>query len=750
MTIFRFFTWALHVSLILGFSSTAFSQEKDLANEVIIRRTTYGVPHITANNISAAGFALGYLQVEDYGKRVVDGLVRARGEWSKYNVLSENRLEAGIDSDASNKLRHQRAEETFSLLKIDTRDMLDGFAQGVNRYISLHPEEFPDWVKPDFTAIDVHAVGIGQHSKSAVQRFIRAEKRRKSVSEAEEITRGDLALETVWARQADRHTPPHIDEGSNAWALAPSRTTSGNAILLRNPHLNWNAGYYEVHMTVTDKLDFYGDFRIGSPLGTIGGYNKHLGFSTTNNDPDTDEIYALAIASGAEDHYLLDGKTWPLERKEVTVMFKGENGTEETKREFLYTDFGPVIYQDDGHIYIIRDAGEGEYRQSDQFLHMMMAQNLEEYKEAMRIQAKTSSNFTYADADGNIHYVWNAMTPDLPLPSGGDTTAVFVDKSDQIWKNIIPFDDLPQLLNPQGGYIHQENDPFHFTNLNEVFDPADFPAHFSQPRLRLRSQQGIGMIANDKKFSLEDVVEQKYNTNLLLADRVKSDLIRAVRNSQPQGEIAAALQQMESWDNTVDEDSKGGVLFEAWWEAYVALANGGQRIPSTAESAGYPANAASLFAEVWSPERPIETPYGLASEDRAVQAFKQAVDSCNNRYGSWDLPWGAVNRAHLGNQDIPVSGATGELGCFTVLWFIDHKTDEQKREVRGGDGWILAVEFGDIPRAYSVLAYGQSNKRNSPYFADQLELFAQKKMKKVAFTDEEIKQQTIREYRPGK
>ena len=56
------------------------------------------------------------------------------------------------------------------------------------------------------------------------------------------------------------------DEGSNAWALAPSRTRSGRAILLRNPHLAWNAGYYEAHLTVPGVVDFYGDFRIGGPL----------------------------------------------------------------------------------------------------------------------------------------------------------------------------------------------------------------------------------------------------------------------------------------------------------------------------------------------------------------------------------------------------------------------------------------------------------------------------------------------------
>jgi acyl-homoserine-lactone acylase len=249
---------------------------------------------------------------------------------------------------------------------------------------------------------------------------------------------------------------------------------------------------------------------------------------------------------------------------------------------------------------------------------------------------------------------------------------------------------------------------------------------------------------------LEDVVKLKYSMRLLLAERVKDDLIKAVQSTAPGGEIAAALKQLEMWDNTVNRESKGGVLFETWWERYLELANGGKRISPTAESAGYPAVADSLFAEVWSPAKPASTPRGLASASRAAEAFTWAVEQCNKRYGSWDLAWGDVNRARLGNTDIPISGATGDLGSFSVLWFIQHKLDIQKRETRGGDGWIIAVEFGKTPRAYSVLAYGQSNKPDSPYFADQLELFANKQMKSVAFTEEDIRKQVIREYRPGK
>ena len=728
-----------------------FAIAQDLADQVIIRRTAYGVPHIKADNMQAAGFALGYVQVEDYGRSVVDGMVRARGEWSQYHDMNPEERGLSIDRDASSKIKYARALETFSLLRKETQDILIGFAAGMNRYIDVHRSEFPNWLKADFTGYDVHAGDIGSHSDGAVQSFMRILQRQSAAAGSTNDRMGMQSGEskTVWARLADHAETPHPDEGSNAFALAPSRTKSGSAILLRNPHLAWNAGYYEAQLEVPGVLNFYGDFRIGGPLVTIGGYNEHLGFSTTNNDPDSDEIYSFQVSSALPDHFLLDGATVPLEKKRIIVKFKNGEGLGEDTREFLYTPFGPVFHRGDGKVYVIRDAGDGEYRLAEQFLMMMKARNLTEYKEAMRIQAKTSSNFTYADADGNIFYVWNAMTPNLPHLSGGDTAAIAAFRSDQVWRKIIPFDSLPQLLNPKGGYIHNENDPFHYTNLNEVMDAAKFPPHFSQPILRLRSQHALDMIANNKKFTLEDVVNLKYSQRMLLAERVKADLIAAVRATSPAGEIAAALKQMENWDNTVNRESKGGVLFETWWEHYMELANGGKRVPGTAASVGFPAPATSLFAEVWTPVKPVTTPKGLANPSHAAEAFKRAVETAKQRYGSWDLAWGDVNRARINNKDIPISGATGELGTFSVLWFVPHKIDKLKRETRGGDGWVIAIEFGKTPRAYSVLTYGNSNKESSSYYADQLELYANKQMKTVAFTEEEIRKGVVREYRPG-
>ncbi|PKD43491.1 penicillin acylase family protein [Rhodohalobacter barkolensis] len=726
----------------------------DLSQQVVIRRTEFGVPHMNAENLEAAGFALGFLQMEDHGDRVAELLLKSRGEWAKYNNLTGSERSSAIDSDASNRLDYKRAVETWPALEKDTRDFISGFAQGVNRYIEMHPDEFDDWVKPHYTAYDVHARNIVSPSSGSIRRFLSAFERQRE-REDNEVAMGDrlneislLEDQTVWARLAAKSEEPHPDVGSNVWAFAPERTTSGNAILMRNPHLSWDAGYYEAQVKVPGKFNFYGDFRIGQAVGIIGGFNEKLGWSTTNNSPDLDEIYSFTADPERPDHYLLDGASVPLQKETVSVEFKYGEATGTETREFWSTPYGPVILREDGKVYVIKSAGDGEFRTGEQFFKMMKAQNLDEWKEAMHMRARVSSNLTYADADGNIFYVWNASMPERPHEAGGDTTAFHVTSSDEMWHDFTDWEMLPQLENPEGGYLRNENDTFHFTNMNEILRPEDYPSFYPEPQLRLRSQHSLELIDNDEKFSLEDIVELKHSERMLMADRVKANLITAVEQTEPEGEIAEALQLMREWDNTVARDSRGGVLFKTWWNRYSATADS-QRVQSSPESVGYSATPEKLFTQPWSYDDPVKTPYGLADFERAAESFEWAVEEAKDRYGHWNLPWGEVHRAVIGELDLPVGGCTGLLGCYRVIWFTDHEEDDQKLQVRGGDGWVFAVEFGEIPRAYTVLAYGQSIKEDSPHFNDQLLIFTNNEMTPVAFTDEDVEKQLIREYRPG-
>ena len=126
---------------------------------------------------------------------------------------------------------------------------------------------------------------------------------------------------------------------------------------------------------------------IGGPLTVIGGFNPHLGWATTNsNSGDLSEIYALDADRHNPDHYVLDGASLPLARESHKVAFKDGEGVSAETRDFWTTPLGPVVHRTADTIFIVRTAGDGEFRAGEQFLRMMRATSLAEWQEAMKIR----------------------------------------------------------------------------------------------------------------------------------------------------------------------------------------------------------------------------------------------------------------------------------------------------------------------------------------------------------------------------
>jgi acyl-homoserine-lactone acylase len=691
------------VSLVLALG--AIRPAADLAQQVEIIRTAHGVPHVRAENLRAAGFALAWVMSEDYGSRTALRILSARGEQSRFNGRG------ALNADFDGLRARPRAIATYHLLDQETRDVYDGFAAGLNRYIAAHPSEFAPGMPTDFSGYDIATLDIGDPPPAArVRQFVAA-----------------LTGQPAGPGFGPAQDP---EEGSNAWALAPSRTKSGRAILLRNPHLAWTAGYYEAHVTVPGVLDFYGDFRIGGPLTLIGGFNRYLGWATTNSSSAefSTEFYALDRDPAAPDRYLLDGASLPIAREALSVRYPTDTGTSSETREFLSTPLGPVVHRSDGQIYIARTSGDGEFRAGEQFLRMMRARSLAEWKDAMRLRALITSNYTYADRAGNIFELWNGGVPLLPHPPGGDRATAARETRD-LWTRYIPFTGLPQFLNPPGGYVHNENNSPQFGNMRRVRLDNPYP-NMEPPELDLRAQHAVRLLDNARRFSLEDVIRLKHSYRMLIADRMKADLLAAVEQTRPTGEIASAAALLRRWDNSVAPESRGGVLFEMWVRRYARARQG--KTP---------------FAVDWDAKQPVRTPRGVADPAVAASEFGPAIEDTVKTFGRWDVAWGDVHRVRRGSVDVPVGGCSGPLGCFRVLAYA--RDSDGKLVANSGDGWVLAVEFGDVPRAYSVLAYGQSSKSDSPWYADQAEMFARGELKRVAFTARDVDRQAIVKYRPG-
>jgi acyl-homoserine-lactone acylase len=176
----------------------------ELWRDVEVIRTAHGVPHIRAANLRAGGYALAWVQCEDYGARTPMRLLEARGLSAR--VLGPSAVDANFEA-----LRDRaRAVATYHLLEPETRDMYDGFAAGVNRYVELHAEEFPEGMPADFSGYDVATLHIGNGPPAArVRRFVAA-------------LNGDTS-----PTASDGAEAADDDVGSNAWALAPVEPRPG-------------------------------------------------------------------------------------------------------------------------------------------------------------------------------------------------------------------------------------------------------------------------------------------------------------------------------------------------------------------------------------------------------------------------------------------------------------------------------------------------------------------------------------------
>ena len=694
-----------------------------LSARVEIIRTEYGVPHIYAEDWKAFGYAMGWVQSEDYGDQVAVGFVRSRGEYGRYTGRDS------IAGDFAGREAHALAAARYELLEPRARATYDGFAEGVNEYARQNPGEFPAWLVPDFTGVDALTNDVYTWSRADAAAFVRAQAAR----DQERVGSRDLpvpAYPSSWGHEEALFSSfDPVTDGSNAWALDGTRTESGDAILLRNPHLSWEAGYYEAHVQISDEVEFYGDFRIGGAFGIIGGFNQHLGWATTNNSPRYSQVYALELHSSRDGHLVLDNEAVALRDSTITVEWSEPDGSMGQSSETMsWSPWGPVVHQNDKYAYVLTDPRDGQYQRGEQLVKMMMAGSLDEWLQVMRMRAHASSNFTYADDQGNIALYYNARLPHLPHESTGDTAAIALSRSD-MWTEIVPWESLPLYVNPPGGYVQQANDTPDFINLNVTLDRDTVAQNLPKERLRFRSQLSFDLIHGDFQLSLEDVVELKHSPRMLAAERMLDDLLAAIDASEPPPALQSARRILGSWDRTASATSRGGVLFKAWFNAYMQITD------------------TMRYRVEWDRRTPVSTPVGVGKPGRALTALRLAMEDLEAEGVAPDSRWGEVHRVVQGDVDEPLSGCEGALGCFRTLSFTP--LPGGRRAVNRGDGWVFAVEFGEKPRGYSILAYGQSRLEDSPYHDDQAAMFARDEMKRILWSEAEIVAATIRRYRPG-
>ncbi|MDG2128227.1 MAG: penicillin acylase family protein [Fuerstiella sp.] len=724
-------------SVEVGYADSRFAASTRMTS-ASITRDRWGVAHIHGRTHADAFFGMGYAQAEDYFWQLEDTCIQSLGRYAEINGQD------GIRSDILNRSFEipRRSREDFQELKPEYQRMATAYADGINYYLKTHPEEKPRLIS---RFEPWYSIAMDRHM---LLHFIY---RQVHVGKPQDRGPDDVALWSsaqsgmnsfAWDWQPLPKTgfAAEVREavGSNAWAISGSRTKSGAAMLFINPHQPWYGigQFTEAHIRSDEGLNFSGACFFGNPFPTIG-HNEHLGWTYTVNAPDIADAWRVTFDD--PDHPLNyrygDGYREAQQWKE-TLRVKSHGTMTERQFTFRKTHHGPIVRRESDDTFLSAQvAGLFDLNRIHQALSMVLAQSFEEWRAAISHCAIPMFNVVYADNSNNIFYAYNATIP-VRDPSFNWRQPVDGSRPAADWKGIHPFDDLPQVLNPQCGYVQSCNSaPFTTCHL-ESDNPSrdDFPSYMMEDAevdMR-RSKMSRHILKDVEDLTYGGLQQLAFDTRMYWAltelPKLKGDYDRLKReDSVLASEIGEYWEYLQNWDYRCTIEGAHATLMVAWYEELYGF--------------GYPA----------------ETLKSQYASDRLswFTALKKAADKLKSLYGTWKKPWGEAHRLqrvadqpdvqHAGIrlnpifENIPCPGAPGPLGIIcTVYSSPEIRFIRPQRFAVVGASYMSVVEFDHHIRAASIMPFGASGRRQSPHFFDQARLYSQKKLKPAVFYMDEV------------
>ncbi|MEG4120111.1 acylase [Microcoleus sp. N9_B4] len=643
---------------------------------------TYGIPHIYGENTKSLFYAFGWAQMQSHGDLILRLYGQARGQAAEF--WGEDYLES--DRWVQTMGIPNRANAWYEAQNPIFRNYLDAFVGGMNAYAKEHPEALTEELK---IALPLKPADVLAHEQRVINFTFIVEPDR---------------VENI----AGNDTP----KGSNGWAIAPSRSESGNAMLLANPHLPWSDLYlwYEAQL-VAPEINAYGATLVGFPVLTIA-FNDNLGWTHTVNTHDGWDAYELPLAN---DGYRFDGKIRSFDREEKVLKVKEKNGNLRSESLVVRRSVhGPILTEKQGKAIALRVVGLEQSGALEEWWDMARARNFNEFEAALKRLEIPMFTVMYADREGHIMHLFNGQ---VPIRKNGDfkywSDTIPGDTSETLWSKNHPYADLPRVVDPPSGWLQNTNDPPWTTTFPSAIAPDNYPAYMA-PRgpMDLRSQRSAKMLLEDAKISFDELMQYKHSTQVELADRLLDDLIPIARQGSEKARRAAEV--LANWDRKVDAKSRGAVLFAFWKQAM---------------------DANELFAKPWSEDAPLTTPDGLANPAEAVRVLEATATKVELTYGALDVAWGEVFRLP-GEANLPANGADGALGVFRSVWFAPGKDD--RFQAVAGDSFVAAIEFSNPVKAMALNSYGNATQPGSPHAGDQWQLFARKELRPVWRSRSEI------------
>jgi penicillin amidase/acyl-homoserine-lactone acylase len=671
-------------------------------HDVRILRDTWGVPHVFGATDADAAYGLAYAHAEDDFATIQETFMADRAALSSVKGREMVPLDYFVHLFRIRETVDAKYEHDLSP---EMRAVCEAYAEGVNLYAALHPKEV---VKPGLfpaTGKDVVAGFVEKvplfFGLDHTVRELFAPNRKHDVP----VKSPTAAAEAFFTHEGEI--------GSNAFAVGPKRSADGKTRLAVNSHQPWTGpvAWYEAHLHSGEGMDIVGGTFPGSPI-ILHGHNRNLGWAHTVNLPDLADVYVLEINPDNPNQYKFDGQWRDLEVRQAKIAVRVFGPFRWTfTREALWSVYGPVVRRPHG-VYAIRYAGQGEIRQIEQWYRMGKARDFAEWLDAVRMRAIPSFNICYADREGTIYYLYNAL---LPLRAPGYDWKQYLpgNTSETLWTDYLPFDKLPQIKNPASGFVITcNNTPFRTTIGPENPKPENYaPSLGIDTMMTNRALRALELFGGDDSITEEEFYAYKYDL-AYSKEGIAVELLKKIIEAPPSDDpvVNEAVAVLRAWDLRTNADNTGTAIAVLTMEPIVR---------------------AMIF--------------GYSGPD-PMTSLKEKAHLLKDTYGRIDVPWEQVNRIRRGTIDVGTSGGPD------VLHAISGKIENGRLIANNGDSYILLAAWdkkGNVS-SRSIHQFGSATMdEKSPHYADQVPLFVACKTKPVWMDEADIRANLEREYRPG-
>lgn len=746
-----------------------------------IRRTSHGIPHITAKDIGSLGFGEGYAFAQDHLCSLADQVVKARGERARFFGPGENNRHLNSDIAFRALGIYEQARSMLQSMPKEQREMIEGYVAGYNQYLSeVGANGVAGWCRGKEWVFPITAEDVMAYNQSIVA---------TSINFADMIaTATPPKNETARVEQVDI---PDFEQASNGWAIGSERSASGRGMLLANPHYPWVGSnrFWEKHLVIPGQLDVYGVGLLGMP-GVAIGFNRAVAWTHTVSAGKRFTLYTLDLAPGNPTRYLYDGKEREMTSKVISATVRQTDGTvKQVERRVFFSHYGPILnFPGFGwtakRAVAIRDANANNVSSRAQWLAMNRARSLEEFKEAhAKYNAMPWVNTIAASADGRAWYADTSATPNLkpaalaawierresdPLTrTAWERGLVLLDGSDSLYEwaddatarpGVIPYSRMPQL--ERRDFVFNANDSFWLANPRQLltgFSPlqgAEGTARSLRTRMNvllLDDMRPDGPAGKDGKFTLDELSAAVLSNRSLSAELARGELVKrcqATPSATLDGQVVDLRQAcgiLAAWDGRYETGSVGAAL----WREFIT-----QYEPADLQKAG------ALWQRAFDPADPVNTPHMLTPDKNGESLLKlaRAARLLAQVGVALDTPLGKVQFSDRNGGRIPIHGGEGAYdGIANFVNYAPNGTtlepEVRPERIRGsrfltkdgypvnrGSSFVMALEYTTQgPRAQAFLTYSQSGDPASPLYYDQTELFSAKKWRRILFTEAEIK-----------